>query len=68
MVNLTSELRVAWDRYEPQRKAELESVRLYQEANRELNELNLKRGKMGLVHVSEHQPSQDVLDGNIVNL
>jgi hypothetical protein len=58
MGNLAGDLRAAWDTYEPQRRAELESVRLYQEANRELNELNVKRGRLGLAHVSEHQPSQ----------
>jgi len=58
MGNLASDLRAAWDRYEPQRKAELELAKLHQEANRELNELNVKRGRLGLAHVSEYQPSQ----------
>jgi hypothetical protein len=54
-MSLEEELRAIWNRYGPQRMFERDAGRLRQEAERDLVELNAKRGRLGLPHVSEQR-------------
>jgi hypothetical protein len=59
-MDLERELRHVWDQYATQRAAEADIRRTYDEAMRELNELNGKRLKAGLPAVSEYNPNTNL--------
>jgi hypothetical protein len=59
-MTLEEELRAIWNKYGHQRVLERDAGRMRQEAERDLVELNVKRGRLGLPHVSVERDPQSL--------